>query len=425
MPFSCRKNRKVEATTMENKNLELLFEYLRSILFDTHIQPLDLDLLEEPYQKLGQGLAFLQEEVEQLKAYSKDLAAGNLSCEQPPKENQLCADLKNIHAALHHLTWQANRVAQGDYSQRVSFLGSFSDAFNTMIEQLQERETFLKESAAQEQQRTKIVQGYNELLTEMTRKRKEWVLIADIQKKELLYCNKQHNIGKLDIEFCKSCPYRLPFHDEIPNWQRESDLYVWEMEHIDGMNARITTFPLEWQGSQALAHIIDDITHQANTTKELTNKAYRDAMTGVYNRAFFEEYMKKVLEERRQAILIYIDLDKLKAVNDQYGHQEGDSYILHFVHTIQKYFNPYDIFSRVGGDEFVLVLEKIQKEQAVSKIRQALLEFKECSDRQYLCSFSYGVVSIKEDEPKSLQALLQEADTIMYECKRQNKLHRT
>lgn len=410
---------------MEDKNLELLFEYLRSILFDTPIQSLDPDTLDEPYQKLGKGLVFLQETVEELKAYSADLSMGNLSGKQPSRENYLCANLKNIHATLRHLTWQANQVAQGDYSQRVSYLGSFSDAFNTMIDQLQERETALKERTAEEQQRAEIAHGYNELLTELTRKREERILVVDMHKKEILYCNKQHNVGKVEFQSCNQCQYLLPFHDEIIHWEGNGHLQVWEMECSSGMNSRITSFPLEWQGHQAFAHIIDDITDQTRTTRELTNKAYRDAMTGVYNRGFFKEYMEKILAEKRRVILIYMDLDGLKTVNDKYGHQEGDRYILNFVHTIQKHFCPYDILARMGGDEFVIILEKIQKEQAFSKIRQALREFEECSTEQYLCSFSFGMISVENDgEPKSLSDLLQQADQIMYEYKRQKKQRR-
>ncbi len=57
---------------------------------------------------------------------------------------------KNIHANLNHLTWQAKQVAKGDYSQTVSYLGEFSEAFNTMTQQLKERELKLKQEAERE-----------------------------------------------------------------------------------------------------------------------------------------------------------------------------------------------------------------------------------------------------------------------------------
>ena len=62
---------------MEDKNCELLFEYLRSILYDKEIQTLDITKLDEPYQKLGRGLQVLERTVEEMLEYSKDLSVGN------------------------------------------------------------------------------------------------------------------------------------------------------------------------------------------------------------------------------------------------------------------------------------------------------------------------------------------------------------
>lgn len=129
----------------EDKNCDLLFEYLRSILYDSQIQTLDVVKLDEPYQKLGLGLQFLERAVREMKTYSEALSRGNLSVKTPPRDNFLCENLKNIHANLNHLTWQAKQVAKGDYSQSVSYLGEFSEAFNTMTRQLQEREESFRE----------------------------------------------------------------------------------------------------------------------------------------------------------------------------------------------------------------------------------------------------------------------------------------
>ena len=132
---------------MEEKNCEILFEYLRSILYDDKVRPLELETLDEPFRKLGMGLQYLDKAVSEMKEYSKALAVGNLSVTPPGRENFLCENLKNIHSNLNHLTWQAKQVARGDYTQTVSFLGEFSDAFNSMTQQLSERETELKVEA--------------------------------------------------------------------------------------------------------------------------------------------------------------------------------------------------------------------------------------------------------------------------------------
>ena len=132
---------------MEDKNCDLLFEYLRSILYDTKVSSLALSDLDEPYQKLGRGLQYLDKAIMEMKAYSAALSLGNLSEFTPSRHNPLCENLKNIHANLNHLTWQAKQVAKGDYSQTVSYLGEFSEAFNTMTSQLSEREESLRQEA--------------------------------------------------------------------------------------------------------------------------------------------------------------------------------------------------------------------------------------------------------------------------------------
>ena len=151
----------IEGWRMEDRNCELLFEYLRSILYDSKVKPLDVEGLDEPFQKLGLGLQYLDKAVQEMKQCSAALSKGDLSSFNPARENFLCENLKNIHANLNHLTWQAKQVAKGDYSQMVSYLGEFSEAFNTMTEQLRERENSLKLIAEKEKKHAEMAESYN------------------------------------------------------------------------------------------------------------------------------------------------------------------------------------------------------------------------------------------------------------------------
>lgn len=72
------------------------------------------------------------------RAFINELAAGNLEV-TPPVRNQIAAPYKQFHASLQHLTWQTRQIAQGDYKQRVHFLGEFSNSFNSMVEALEEK----------------------------------------------------------------------------------------------------------------------------------------------------------------------------------------------------------------------------------------------------------------------------------------------
>ena len=407
---------------MEKDNCELLFEYLRSILYDQQIHALDVKELDEPYQKLGKGLAFLQQAVEEMLAYTEDLSRGNLPGAYPSRDNFLCVNLKNLHANLNHLTWQAKQVASGDYSQHVSYLGEFSEAFNTMTAQLKERETQLKEEAQKVQKRAQVIEEYNDLLVEMTRRRKEWIVVVDAQSRDIVYCNKRKDEKRIDPEFCEKCRHRLSFRNDILNWQDSEQYKVWEAGDEEQGYYRITTFHIEWRGQNAYAHIVVDITDEKQAANRLNSKAYMDPGTGIHNRLFFDEYMESVLEEGREVTLCYLDLDGLKYVNDHYGHNQGDNYIRSFVSLMKSSVRSTDIFARIGGDEFCVVIPEVEKETAEKKFAELLELFVAENKEEYPVSFSYGVVEIRRiGKRMTLEEIIKTADAQMYECKRRNK----
>lgn len=407
---------------MEKDNCGLLFEYLRSILYDQQIQPLDVKELDEPYQKLGKGLLFLQQAVEEMLAYTEDLSRGNLSGAYPSRDNFLCVNLKNLHASLNHLTWQAKQVASGDYSQHVSYLGEFSEAFNTMTAQLKEREAQLKEEAQKAQERAQVIEEYNDLLVEMTRRRKEWIVVVDEESRDIVYCNKRKDEKRIDPEFCEKCRHRLSFRNDILNWQDSDQYKVWEAGDEEQGYYRITTFHIEWRGRNAHAHIVVDITDEKRAANRLNSKAYMDPGTGIHNRLFFDEYMESVLEEGREVTLCYLDLDGLKYVNDHFGHNQGDNYIRSFVSHMKSSVRATDIFARIGGDEFCVVIPEVEKETAEKKFAELLECFVAENKEEYPVSFSYGVVEIRSTGKRpALEDIIKTADAQMYECKRRNK----
>ena len=321
-----------------NKNCELLFEYLRGILYDTWIEHFDVTELSEPYRDLGRGFEYLESAVNELVLYSAELSKGNLSVEFPKEYNFLCENLKNLHANLNHLTWQAQQVAKGDYSQHVAYLGEFSTAFNEMTKQLKEREEMLIEAAKKAEQRAEMIEGYNELLVEMLSKRKEWLLVVDRDSKEIIYCNKRKRMGAANDSFCQTCKRRLPIHPELLKWDGREQYKVWEMQgELDTMY-RVTSFQMEWKERSSYVHVVVDITDEKRNVRNLTSKANHDPLTGTKNRSFFEEYMDIVLCEELDATLCYLELDGLEYVNETFGRQEGDSYIQNFVEIVKKNF---------------------------------------------------------------------------------------
>lgn len=351
--------------------MEILYEYLKSILYDADIKVPDLDALEEPYRKLGEGLKVLQGYVEEMRV-----------CMEEP-----------------------------------------SSAFNLMIPHMKEREIRLREAEDRIEREKEVLDSYRGLVG-LTQKQKEWILVVDAEKKEVVYCNKREfdNGTAHESQICQVCENRLPFHDSILGRESNGQNHVWEIKDGNHHYYKVTTFPMEWKNRKANAHILKDITDEKMQTSSLKNKAYRDGLTGVYNRIYFEEYMENLLHRRESFNLGYLDLDCLKIVNDQYGHGEGDIYIQRFVSAIRKNFRTTDAFCRIGGDEFCLIIKGGSKSVVAEKLRKLMEEFRSYDDKEYIHGFSFGVVEVDGSGPvRTLTEIIEEADAAMYECKRQNK----
>ncbi len=135
-------------TEAKERNCNILSEYLHSILNGTEVQKLDIMKLDEPYRELGCELQFLNHMVWEARTYSEALCRGNLSTAPLPRNNFLCQSLKGMQKNLNYMTRQARQVAKGDYSQKMSYFGELSTAFNGMT-RLKEREEKLKQKVLQ------------------------------------------------------------------------------------------------------------------------------------------------------------------------------------------------------------------------------------------------------------------------------------
>ena len=199
--------------------------------------------------------------------------------------------------------------------------------------------------------------------------------------------------------------------DRVPEW-------VWETEDSEHRYYRITTARMEWQGRQAYAHIILEITREREEQDRLEMKAYLDTLTSIGNRSFLIKQAKEVLESGEAFVICYCDLDHLKYINDSHGHAEGDIYICSFVECAQKFIREEDIFARLGGDEFCIIFRDCYQdaiEQRMSEIQQAFSQ----GYSRYSKSFSYGLVQVPEGHGAlSLNELMEQADALMYQQKK-------
>lgn len=162
-----------------------------------------------------------------------------------------------------------------------------------------------------------------------------------------------------------------------------------------------------------------------NEADKLTELATFDALTGAYNRHTVDENLKDAMQNANHSntplAVVFIDIDRLKKVNDTLGHHVGDDYILTVIKAIKHYTRATDKLFRLGGDEFLLLLNHCQLDNA-SRILHLILESLEAQE-SLKPSFSYGIVQYDWLKHQTPDELIKEADTLMYAHKKNKTKH--
>jgi diguanylate cyclase (GGDEF)-like protein/PAS domain S-box-containing protein len=170
--------------------------------------------------------------------------------------------------------------------------------------------------------------------------------------------------------------------------------------------------------TRTIASIID-ISEQKRMEVQLRYLSTHDALTGLYNRAYFEEEMSRLERGRHFPVsILVVDVDRLKIVNDSMGHAAGDDLLRRTAQVLKTVFRGEDVVSRIGGDEFCVLLPMTGKDVAarvVARIKAALAVHNEHPSHVTSLSFSVGYAT--GDKGCSLTAVQNEADWNMYQEK--------
>lgn len=165
---------------------------------------------------------------------------------------------------------------------------------------------------------------------------------------------------------------------------------------------------------------------------KLRNESQTDDLTGLHNRRGFMTLADKQIaiarRNRNGFLLLFLDLDGLKDVNDTFGHAEGNRAILEAADVLRHTFRQSDIVGRLGGDEFAaLAMGSSDTSELVvrDRLSRALDSVNSKPDRAYPLGFSVGVLQCGPKDPRTLDELLAEADALMYEEKRRRRAGRT
>lgn len=150
-----------------------------------------------------------------------------------------------------------------------------------------------------------------------------------------------------------------------------------------------------------------------------------DDLTGLYNRRGFQTLAKQQLKMAdrlgKRVSHIFVDLDGLKAINDTFGHREGDLALMETADLLKETFRESDIIARIGGDEFVVLAMEDpgqHQEQWAARLQENLRIRNERGDRRVPLALSMGIAYYDPEFPCAIDELLHRADLLMYEQKR-------
>lgn len=187
--------------------------------------------------------------------------------------------------------------------------------------------------------------------------------------------------------------------------------------------------PVTLQGESRLVAVIRDISDRKMMEEELREAAITDEMTGLLNRRGFFMLARQQINianrTQNRMHLVYIDIDGLKAVNDEHGHKAGDRMIIDAAHILRKTFRKSDIIARIGGDEFAVLLTGHSRADighvVTGHINDNLRIYNEKSGNKFTLMLSTGTALYDPDQPCTIDDLLINADQLMYENKRLHK----
>jgi diguanylate cyclase (GGDEF)-like protein/PAS domain S-box-containing protein len=186
--------------------------------------------------------------------------------------------------------------------------------------------------------------------------------------------------------------------------------------------------PMKIHGLPAIGVVATDLTER-NRMEELRNLSMVDELTGLLNRRGFmsiaEQNLKLAHRLKGPVSLMFLDLDGLKAINDNLGHIEGDRALTDTASILKNTFRDTDTIARLGGDEFtVLAMGTPETNSAIlaSRLQSRLDAHNSRVNRPYRLSMSIGIVRYDPETSVTIEDLVARADAAMYENKRSKKM---
>jgi diguanylate cyclase (GGDEF)-like protein/PAS domain S-box-containing protein len=183
-----------------------------------------------------------------------------------------------------------------------------------------------------------------------------------------------------------------------------------------------------WKGKNVILSIARDVSERKKWENELLYMATHDPLTGLPNRALLDDRLQVAIanarRRRKGLALIVMDLDKFKNVNDEFGHLVGDKLLKSVSERLSKLLRQSDTVARIGGDEFIILLNEIKSSENVSNVADKILSVFDTpfmiDDLTIHSSTSIGIAIYPKDGRDSI-SLTRNADSAMYHAKEKGR----
>lgn len=209
--------------------------------------------------------------------------------------------------------------------------------------------------------------------------------------------------------------------------ENERHIFEFQVKRTDGesIDVEMAARSILYEGRFAVQVVGRDITQRKITEQTIKFMAFYDTLTGLPNRNQFKKHLNEVLntQVKKTHAVLFLDLDRFKIINDTKGHSVGDLILQKVAGQLEKAVQNEGLVSRQGGDEFIIVLEDIDKENASQVAKRILNEFShpiQVNNEEFFVTPSIGI-SIYPTDGSDEETLIKNADTAMYQAKELGK----